>query len=220
MSDFFGFSLQHATTLGLFTALILAGLGAPIPEDLILITGGVLAHQGFTHFNWLIVILYVGVLTADVILYSFGRWFGDLILRHPWVIRLLTPTRRERIEHYFARYGNRTVFLVRHLAVLRAPTYLMAGAIKMPGWQFLLWDGLAALFSVPLMMGLGYIFADHIELLLQDLHRVEHWLGAIVILIVAGYLFVRYRDTWWTPRQRIDPLLSQKPLQQNAEERE
>jgi len=220
MTDFFGFSLEHATTLGLFFALVFAGLGVPLPEDLVLITGGVFAHQGFARLDRLIAILYVGVLAADVILYSFGRRFGDHILQHPRVTRLLTPARRERIERYFARYGSRTIFLVRHLAVLRAPTYLMAGAMKMPGWQFLLWDGLAALISVPFMIGLGYIFAGHIEALQQDLRRVERWFGAIVIFIIIGYLLVRYRETWWAPRQTLDSSLAQKSLQQNAEERE
>src|SRR5262245_13869588 len=142
MTDFFGFSLEHATTLGLFLALVFAGLGVPLPEDLVLLTGGVLAHQGFARLDWLIIILYAGVLTADILLYSFGRRFGDLILQSPRITRLLTPARRERIERYFARYGNRTIFLVRHLAFLRAPTFLMAGVMKMPGWQFLFWDGL------------------------------------------------------------------------------
>jgi membrane protein DedA with SNARE-associated domain len=90
------------------------------------------------------------------------------------------------------------VFLVRHLAVLRAPTYLIAGAMKMPGWKFLLWDGLAALISVPLMVGLGYFFADHVDVLRRDLHRVGHWIGLAVILTISIYLLVRYREAWWT----------------------
>ncbi|MBI3302255.1 MAG: DedA family protein [Deltaproteobacteria bacterium] len=201
MVEFLSSYLEHFTTLGLFLALVLAGLGVPIPEDIILITGGVLAHQRVIHLGWTIPILYVGVLSGDLILYSCGRRFGDTVLRHPRVRRLLSSARQQRIGRYFARYGNRTVFLVRHLAVLRAPTYLIAGAMKVPGWQFLLWDGLAALLSVPLMVSLGYFFADHIEVLHHDLRRIEHWVGALVILTVITYLLVRYRDTWWTPRQ-------------------
>lgn len=208
MIEFFSSYLEQFTTLGLFIALVLAGLGLPVPEDLILITGGVLAHQGVTHVGWTVAILYVGVLTGDLIIYSFGRRFGDTVLSHPHVSRLLSPTRRQKIERYFARYGNRTVFLVRHLAVLRAPTYLIAGAMKVPGWKFLLWDGLAALVSVPLMVSLGYFFADHIEGLHHNLSRIEHWLGALIILTVVTYLLIRYRETWWTPRQEI---LSARP---------
>jgi membrane protein DedA with SNARE-associated domain len=200
MMEFLSFHLEQFTALGLFLALVLAGLGVPLPEDLVLITAGVLAHQKVIHLGWAIPILYVGVLSGDLITYSFGRRFGHLVLRHPRVMRFLTPARRERAERYLARYGNRTVFLVRHLAVLRAPTYLIAGALRMPGWQFLLWDGLAALVSVPLMVGLGYFFADHVAQLQHDLRRIEHWLGAIVILIIASFLLLRYRAIWWRPR--------------------
>jgi membrane protein DedA with SNARE-associated domain len=211
MIEFFSSYLEQFTTLGLFIALVLAGLGVPVPEDLILLTGGVLAHQRVTHIGWTIAILYVGVLTGDLILYSFGRRFGDAVLSHPHMLRLVSPARREKIERYFARYGNRTVFLVRHLAVLRAPTYIIAGAMKVPGWKFLLWDGVAALVSVPLMVSLGYFFADHIEGLRHNLSRIEHWLAVLVILTVTTYLLIRYRETWWTPRQES---LSTRPLEQ------
>jgi len=211
MFEFLSSYLEQFTTLGLFLALVLAGLGLPIPEDVVLITSGVLAHQGVTHLGWTIPVLYVGVLTGDLIVYSFGRRFGDAVLRHPRVLRLLTPARQQRIEQYFARYGNRTVFLVRHLMVLRAPTYLIAGAMKVPGWQFLLWDSVAALISVPLMVGLGYFFADHIEVLHRDLRRIEHWIGALVILTIATYLLLRYRETWWAPRQET---LASEPRKQ------
>lgn len=194
--------IAHFTSGGLFLALVLAGLGAPIPEDLVLITGGVLAYQGVTELAGMLSILYAGVLTGDLLTYSFGRRFGDVILRHPSIQRLATPARRQRIERYFARYGNRTVFLVRHLAVLRAPTYLIAGAMKVPGWQFLFWDGLAALISAPFMVGLGYLFADHIDELHKDLSRFEHWVGAIVVLLVSCYLLVRYRAVWGAPRRK------------------
>src|SRR5262245_50783077 len=194
MIEFFSSYLEQLTTFGLFIALVLAGLGVPIPEDLILLTGGVLAHQRVTHLGWTIAVLYVGVLTGDLILYSFGRRFGDAVLSHPHVLRLVSPARREKIERYFARYGNRTVFLVRHLAVLRAPAYLIAGAMKVPGWKFLLWDGLAALFSVPLMVSLGYFFADHIEGLRHNLGRIEHWRAVLAIRAVSCYLLIVSRQ--------------------------
>ena len=216
MIEFFGSYLEQFTTLGLFIALVLAGLGLPVPEDLILITGGVLAHQGVTHVGWTIAVLYIGVLSGDLIIYSFGRRFGDTVLSHPHVLRLLSLPRQQKIERYFTRYGNRTVFLVRHLAVLRAPTYLVAGAMKVSGWKFLLWDGLAALVSVPLMVSLGYFFADHIEVLHHDLRRIEHWLGALFVLTVATYLLIRYRETWWTPRQEVFSARPPEPERKKA----
>lgn len=196
MVEVFQSYLEHVTTFGLFIALVLTGFGVPLPEDLILITGGVLAHQGVTRLGWMVPILYLGVLSGDFLIYSFGRQFGETVLQHPHFVRLLTPERRARIERYFARYGTCTVFLVRHIAVLRAPTYVIAGAMKLPRWQFLFWDGLAALISVPVVIGLGYLFADHIDVLQQDLRRFDRWLGLILILGIVGYLLGRYWDLW------------------------
>jgi membrane protein DedA with SNARE-associated domain len=204
MFELLGAYLAQLTIFGLFITLILAGLGVPIPEDLILVTAGVLAYQGVVDLYWTIIVLYVGVLASDLILYGFGRRFGEVILRHPRVLRFLTLKRQARIERYFARYGNRTVFLMRHLAVLRAPTYIMAGAMQVPGWKFLLWDGLAAFISVPAFVFLGYFFADDIELLYRELQRFEHLIGVGAILAIIGYLLLRYREVWWAPAKRVE----------------
>ena len=67
MMEFLCSYLEHVTILGLFFALLLAGLGIPIPEDLILITAGVLAYQGVIHLGWAIPILYIGVLSGDLL---------------------------------------------------------------------------------------------------------------------------------------------------------
>jgi membrane protein DedA with SNARE-associated domain len=189
MLEFFQPFLEDLTLLGLFFALLLAGLGVPIPEDFILISGGMLVHEGLTTLTWAVPVLYFGAVLGDVSIYLIGRRFGHSILRHPRVMRWVTQERQERLGQYFVCYGNRTVFLARYLACCRALTYLTAGAMKLPVMAFIFWDSLGALISVPLMIGLGYAFADHMKDLYLYMHRVEYVVGIAVIAGMTGYLF-------------------------------
>ena len=42
--------IEHFTYLGLFVILMLCGLGLPMPEDVALLVGGFLAHEGVTRY--------------------------------------------------------------------------------------------------------------------------------------------------------------------------
>ena len=53
--------------------------------------------------------------------------------------------------------------VARFLPGLRAPTYFTVGHSRVPFWEFLLFDGLAALVSAPLWVCLGFWFGDDIE---------------------------------------------------------
>lgn len=197
MLEFFRPFIEDLTILGLFFALLLAGLGVPIPEDLILISGGMLAHEGLTTLTWAVPVLYFGAVLGDISIYIIGRRFGHLILQHPGVMRWVTQERQKHLAQYFACYGNRTVFLARYLACFRALTYLTAGAMKLPILPFIFWDALGALISVPLMIGLGYVFADHMKDLYHYMHRVEYVVGTVVIVGMTGYLLYRNQERRW-----------------------
>ena len=66
---------------------------------------------------------------------------------------------------------------MRHVTGLRAATFLTAGIVRVPWRTFLFADMGAALGSVPLGFGLGYLFTSRIKAILADVHRVERWLG-------------------------------------------
>jgi membrane protein DedA with SNARE-associated domain len=58
---------------------------------------------------------------------------------------------------------------------------------------FLLADGLSALVSVPLVVGAGYLFSEHLSQVKRDLRIVELTLLAIG-LVVAAVLWRRHRQ--------------------------
>jgi len=75
----------------------------------------------------------------------------------------------------------------RFLSVLRGAVFIMAALQGMRLRQFLLWDGLALCFSVPLVVGLGYAFSHSVDAVAKGTARAEHLL---VLATVAALLTV------------------------------
>jgi membrane protein DedA with SNARE-associated domain len=173
----------------LWTGLLIAGLGVPIPEDVFLILGGVLTHQKQSSVLFAIFVLYSGVMVGDAIVYCLGARYGEAVLRRRFIARLMTPARVERVRRYYQRWGALTVFLARHVAGIRFPTFLMAGVSRMGFFRFFFWDSLAALLSVPLWFWLGYAASNNWD----EIHkRISGWVAwglLAVILAIVGFKF-------------------------------
>lgn len=170
-----------------FLVLLICGFGVPLPEDLTLIAGGVIAGLGYANVHVMHAVGLAGVLAGDMTMFLIGRKLGPRALRARWVSRVLTPRRYARVQQKFARHGNGLMFVARFLPGLRAPIYLTAGVTrKIPLHHFLLLDGLAALVSVPIWVYLGYYGAQNHEWLLLWIKRSKLGIGvAVVVALLA-----------------------------------
>jgi membrane protein DedA with SNARE-associated domain len=184
--------LQRFTYLGMFVLLIAAGLGVPFPEDLTLMTGGYLARQGVTSLVLTLLVGYGGVVIGDLLIFRLGRRLKEGIYTHPRLRRLFTPRRRGWIERHFEKRGILTVVIARHLAGLRAPTFLVAGTSRMPTWKFLLADAFSAALTVPAVAYLGYLFAQNLNKAREHVHHIELWvLSGLALVAVALFFYHR-----------------------------
>jgi membrane protein DedA with SNARE-associated domain len=171
-----------------FLFLILCGFGNPVPEDLIMITGGYLIYTGLLDPVVAGITSYIGVIAGDMLLYYFGHKYGQKIIEHRWLAKLAPPSRVALIRHHFKRWGHWTIFFARFLPGLRAPTFLLSGVMHVRFRTFAIFDGLGTLVSVPLFVGLGYFFGNHIETLKRDIHEIRSILVVAAIGIVIAYL--------------------------------
>lgn len=178
----------------IFGVLVACGLGVPLPEDISLITGGYLAHQGAVLLPVMMGVGFVGILVGDSFIYLAGRRIGTKVGQHGFFHRLVTPEKRARVEGLFHKHGEKIVMIARFLPGVRAVTYFSAGSARMKYWKFILWDGLAALLSAPLFVYLGFRFGDEFDFIARKLRQGEYALAAAILVgIVALILFRRRR---------------------------
>jgi membrane protein DedA with SNARE-associated domain len=172
-------------------ALIVAGLGVPIPEDIMLLAAGVLVHRGEVSYVGALGACAFGVIVGDTTIFLIARRLGPAALQKRPLKWLITPARHARIEELFARHGNVIVFMGRHMAGLRAPIFAMAGIHQMKLRQFWLWDGLGLCVSAPVVIGIGYLLADKLSEAKAYMKNFE--MVVLGLLVVGGIGFFVWR---------------------------
>ncbi len=183
-----------------FVMLLICGFGVPVPEDVTLVTGGVIAGLGYANEHNMFAVGLAGVLIGDGLIFTMGRVFGDRITRVPGLRRVLTPERFAQAQDKFAKYGKWVMFVARFLPGLRTPVFFTAGMTRRVSFAtWFLMDGFAALISVPVWVYLGYFGAKNIDWLFGMVHRGQH---VILGLLVLGALWGGY--AWWR-RPKADP---------------
>jgi membrane protein DedA with SNARE-associated domain len=183
--------------VAVFIALMICGAGLPLPEDITLVAGGVIAGLGYANVHAMFALTMCGVLLGDSAIFLLGHHYGARIMQWRLVARVLTPTRYAAVQDKFHRYGNRMLFIARFLPGMRTTVYLTAGMTHRVSFlRFLLLDGAAALISVPFWVYLGYFGADNHAWLEKWVHRGQGSLWALVGLLLLTLLVL-----WWRHRR-------------------
>lgn len=176
----------------LFLSLVGGAFGAPIPEDLPLVIGGVLINRGTANMHLVFLVCYTAIILGDLIIFLIGRRFGPSLFSKPWVKKRMPPARIRKMKLDLEKRSLLMIFLARHLFYLRTITFLACGAVKMRIERFLIADACAAMVSVPFMLALGYFAAEQFQRALTIFKRVEYVLLVLTVILV-GWLFYRYR---------------------------
>ena len=90
---------SHYGYAAVFFVLVICGFGVPIPEDLTLVTGGVISGLGYTNSHWMVVVGMLGVLAGDGFMFVAGRVWGQKILKFKPIARVMTPKRYAQGSH-------------------------------------------------------------------------------------------------------------------------
>jgi membrane protein DedA with SNARE-associated domain len=137
-------------------------------------------------------ICYLGILAGDLLIYRVGWLAGPALFRKKWFRRHLTTKRLHLIRENLHKRTILTILVARHLFYIRTATFLMCGAVRLPFARFFLIDACAALITVPVMMGIGFLFAHNYELIMVYIRQIKIVL-VVVGVIFLGYVVIRYR---------------------------
>ena len=170
--------------LAVFVALITTPVGNPIPEDLSLLAGGMIAGTGQVTVWEALGVGYAGVVIGDCVAWAMGRRVG--LQPGGFLSRVAGKRQVARLQRFYERFGDRTILICRQLPGFRLPCFFIAGASGMPIKRFLLIDGSAALITTNVFTWLGFHYWE-------DLANVIHWLerfrqGVLVLAVSAGVM--------------------------------
>lgn len=181
--------------IGIFLALLAAGCGVPLPEELPVIMAGIIVGHDGTTLKWYLMlpVVIAGVVMGDVFLYGMGRLWGDRLLKIGWVQRhLVPPDKRAEIEKNFHDRGVMVLLFARLLPGIRTPIFIMAGVLRVPFGRFLLADGLYAIPGVNVLFWLSYFLTDQVLVVFRQLEQYRPLVMVAILSAVAGAMFQKY----------------------------
>ncbi len=192
--------LQHGIeTYGYWVILIavsLESIGVPCPGETSLLAGAIYAATTERiSITLVIVAAAAGAILGDNIGYALGRTGGYPLLRA--ILRRLhiAESRALFAQDYFAKHGDKTVFLGRFFSLLRLWVAFLAGINHMPRRSFLFWNASGGIVWAIVYGLLGYTLGRHVG----QLDRVLAVMGAGgVAAIVAA---VAALIVWWIVRR-------------------
>jgi membrane protein DedA with SNARE-associated domain len=184
---------EQGTYLGLFVALVLGGMGVPIPEEVAVLAAGVLAHENVVEWWIALPVCLVGVVTGDIILYAVGHRWGERVLTWRYVRHFLTPERERALSARFHQHGAKIVVAGRHFMGLRAAIFLTAGIVRLPFAKFLIADAGTAAVGASFSFFVAYLFTDHLTAIMAGVHRFERWVGLVAVIVAAIAAFLLHR---------------------------
>ena len=178
--------------LGIFLLLILGGLGLPFPEDATLILSGFLIAHDVVQLLPALFVIYPGLLLTDFFLYLLGKKYGRMLVEHKRFRRLISPERLATLEEKFKKRDVWVVLVGRHLLGLRAQIFIVAGVMRMPTVKFILADAATALFTIALMVGLGYLGGDSLLRLEKGLTNAKHIVVVVFVIGLVCWILFKY----------------------------
>jgi membrane protein DedA with SNARE-associated domain len=171
----------------IFCWLLFTGIGIPpCPEEAGIVYAASLTTRPEVRWWFALPAASLGILSADMVLYGVGRFWGRRLFEYRWAQRLVKPERRQRFEARFHDHGIKVLLTARLLPPLRTGVFIVAGALRYSFPRFLLADGIYAALGVPVFFFAG---AGVVHLL----HQLGgHWLVYGAAAAVGAYLLYRY----------------------------
>jgi membrane protein DedA with SNARE-associated domain len=174
--------------------MLAASFGLPIPEELTLISAGLVAYaaqhpdqfpppypgaEGVNTIT-LCIVSFLAVFCSDLVVYLIGKIFGGRIIKTKFFQKQVAGSGFDKINSWFNKYGGWACGIFRFTPGLRFPGHLSCGLLGIPLWKFCAIDGMAALLSVPTQV---YFVATYGGTVLK--HFKEFKIALVSILAVA-----------------------------------
>jgi membrane protein DedA with SNARE-associated domain len=190
-------SLLSYGYLGLFVFIVLTGFGLPLPEELAVVTAGLLAATGKLVTAPALAVCMVAALLGDSAVFALGafarRHAGQKLA---WWFPRVNEAHIERAETLLREHGFKVLFVARFLVGLRFPVYLAVGASRMSFARFVLVDSVCVVAVVGTFFAISHhLGVRHGDAIFAEIQR-GHVIAtvAVVCLVVGAYFVQRWRN--------------------------
>ena len=184
--------------LAIFVTMTLESVCIPIPSEIVVPFGGVLAARGDESLWAVVGVATLANMVGSGIAYGTGRYGGRALFERYGKFLFISSHHLARADQWFERRGEITVFLTRMMPGVRTFISVPAGVSRMNALKFAVYSLLGA---IPWNMGLallGWYFGSNWEGLQAQFHRYNAVfyvaLGACLVAFVTWRVIRRRRE--------------------------
>jgi membrane protein DedA with SNARE-associated domain len=177
----------HYAPLVIFALLILAGLFFPVSEDGVIFVTAILSNQFPYMLVPLVVFLYLGIYTSDLICFFLGHFLGFKLINFEPFKKVLSPNKIRKISYFFHRYGTSVIVIFRFIPFgLRNALFFSAGISSMSVKKFALIDFFASVITTVLFFTTYYFVGQTLITLSRQINMLL--LASFFVLLYYYYL--------------------------------
>ena len=188
-------NIGHTLTLTypmIFLAVFANQLCLPIPSVLFLITAGALAKTGSLNLEGVILVGVAGCILADGAWFLAGRRWGYRIVRGLSAFSMNGQDSALKARRFLARRGLPVLTIAKFVPGLDVLMPPLAGTLNGATLPFLIFDAAGAFLWSAGYCFVGYMFADHLEVVAATLGR----LSGLLAILLAGVLCYLLGRAW------------------------
>lgn len=168
----------------------------PIPADVIVLFGGLLAGRGMAEPALVFPAVWIGNVAGALLVYGIGRRHGFGFFQGRWGRLLLKPGQLERLSAVYRRYGFGVIFVSRFLPMFRAVVPVFAGVARLGFLRTAIPMALASAAWYGMLVYLGAAAGRNWGAIARRVESAGQWLW-----LAAGVAAVGAAWWWWKTRR-------------------
>ncbi len=162
----------------------------PSPSDFVVVVGGSLIATGIIDFIPTLILTSLGTVIGFMVLFYIGSTVDKKVI-HSGKFKFIPVDAIDKVEIWFKKYGYGIILANRFMPGTRAVISFFAGLSHLDVKKTIILSTISAFAWNTLILYLGYIFGDNVELVDQYLTTYTNIVIGITV-VVALFFIIRF----------------------------
>jgi len=175
----------------LFLFAFVENVFPPSPSDFVVVVGGSLIATGSINFFPTLILTTLGTVIGFMVLFYIGSTVDKKVI-HSGKFKFIPVDAIDKVEIWFKKYGYGIILANRFMPGTRAVISFFAGLSHLDVKKTIILSTISAFAWNTLILYLGYLFGDNVELVDQYLTTYTNIVIGITIVIVLFFIIRIY----------------------------